>query len=208
MSDARARPAPLQELLDAVAALDARATPADPEVQAELARVGARLRALRMPRALPPGSDHPVVRHLDWALGSTRGDAAAVAAALGRIAEHLPWRYGYPWREDAPELAGRIAFAELVGPEAPLETDLLCLGLTLIAPRTLYPEHRHPAIELYRVLSGTATWSANGVARAVPPGALVLHASGVVHAMRTQEEPLLALYTWTGEDVRTPSAYA
>ena len=42
----------------------------------------------------------------------------------------------------------------------------------------------------------------------IPPGALVLHPSGVVHAMRTHEEPLLAVYTWTGEDVRTPSVYA
>lgn len=200
--------AALRELLDAVVALDARSTPADPAVLAELARVEARLRGLAAPRASLPGSDHPAARHLARALAATRGDAAAVGAALDRIAGHLPWRYGYARRDDAPELAERIAFAEVVGPGAPIDSDVLCLGVTLIAPRTLYPAHRHPAIELYRILSGAATWTAAGAVRRVPPGALVLHPSGVVHAMRTHEEPLLAVYTWTGEDVRTPSIYA
>lgn len=198
--------AALRRLLDAVAALDARAAGDAPAILAELARARSRLQAVR-PCTLPPGSDHPVARHLAQALAATRDDAAAVAAALEGLAGHLPWRYGYARRDDAPELGERIAFAELVGPGAPVESDVVCLGVTLIAPRTRYPAHRHPAIELYRILSGTATWTA-AAARRVPPGARVLHPSGIVHAMRTHREPLLAVYTWTGEDVRTPSSYA
>jgi quercetin dioxygenase-like cupin family protein len=208
VSAARPGPAPLRDLLAAVASLDARASPSDPAVRAELARVWARLRRLPEPRAGPTGCDHPVLRHLPQAVAAAQGDAATAAAALGRVATHLPWRYGYPSREDAPDLAERIAFAEVVGPGAPIESDVLCLGVTLIAPRTLYPDHRHPAIELYRILAGTATWTAGEAAHRAPPGALVLHPSGVVHAMRTHDEPLLAVYSWTGEDVRTPSVYA
>jgi quercetin dioxygenase-like cupin family protein len=77
----------------------------------------------------------------------------------------------------------------------------------LIAPETRYPPHAHPAIETYLVIAGTALWSlgtAPGAAQ--PPGALILHPSGEAHAMRTQAEPLLAIWSWRG-DVTSPSVY-
>lgn len=203
-----ANPGQVLDFVRAVEALDDRALPADPAVAAEIARVWSRLRAIAVPTAGLPRSDHPIVGHLAAALAAAAGPAVEVTTALGAVAEHLPWRYGYPRRADAPDLGERIAFAEIIGPEAPFRSEVVCLGVTLIAPRTLYPDHHHPAIELYRVLTGSATWSAAGRSRRVPPGELVLHPSGVVHAMRTEDEPLLAVYTWSGDDVRTSSVYA
>ena len=194
-------------LVRAIEVLYERMAPSDPAVAGEIARVRSRLRSVPAPERSFPWSEHPIVRHLASALAARVHVAAEACSALGAVGGHLPWRYGYARRDDAPELGDRIAFAESVGPEAPFRSDTVCLGVTLIAPRTLYPEHRHPAIELYHVLSGTAAWSAGGSSRVVPPGSFVLHPSGVVHAMRTDEEPLLAVYTWTGEDVRTTSVY-
>ena len=211
MSAPAADAALLHAFSRAVVALLDRDEPADPAVTAELSAVRARLQRLAAPAAagLAAGEAAPAPpRHLTAALDGWRDGGEEVRAALSALADRLPWRFSYAPRADAPDLAERVAWAELVGPSAPIRSDRLCVGVTLIAPHTLYPDHRHPAIELYRVLSGTATWSAAGVARPVPPGEWVLHPSGVVHAMRTGAEPLLALYTWSGEDVVTTSSWA
>jgi anti-sigma factor ChrR (cupin superfamily) len=106
-----------------------------------------------------------------------------------------------------PDLASRVAFAQIVGRRGLADDDSVHLGLTLMAPRTHYPLHAHPAIELYLVLAGAADWRVGGapfVRQA--PGAFVLHVSGIGHAMRTDAEPMLALYFWRG-DLETSPVY-
>jgi hypothetical protein len=193
--------------LRAVRELLAAQVPPGPAIEHELNRVRALIAAGGWTAGPLVGPPHPAARHLAAALSSVTKPARALAEELARLAPSLPWKYGYAPRPDGPDLGDRIAFAELLGPEAPLRSDALCLGVTLIAPETLYPAHRHPAIELYLVLSGTAVWSAGGRSNLRQPGALVLHPSEVVHSMETGAEPLLALYSWTGADVRTTSRY-
>jgi quercetin dioxygenase-like cupin family protein len=123
------------------------------------------------------------------------------------VIESLPWSYSYPKRKDSPELDQNIAFAEIIGPVAPFRSDSVCLGLTLIGPGTLYPAHHHPATELYFVLAGTAKWELDEVSNDKAPGSFILHPSQAVHAMQTYSESLLAIYTWSGPDVRTTSVY-
>lgn len=53
-----------------------------------------------------------------------------------------------------------MAWAEIIGPGAPLRHAALCLGFVLFAPETYYPPHAHPAVELYHVISGAALWTA------------------------------------------------
>jgi hypothetical protein len=43
--------------------------------------------------------------------------------------------------------------------------------------------------------------------RDLPPSEFVLHPSLAAHAMRTHREPLLAVYTWSGDDIYTHSMY-
>jgi quercetin dioxygenase-like cupin family protein len=122
----------------------------------------------------------------------------------------LVWHYHYAPHPgsppDAEDLAERIGFAELIGPRAPLTAPACRVGFTLLAPATCYPQHAHPAIELYLVISGHAQWTTPGDERIVPPGAFVLHSASKPHAMRTFAEPLLALYGWRG-DIDTPAFY-
>jgi len=146
---------------------------------------------------------HPLVRHLPAALAGLERDAPDIAAVLGPLADGLPWRYGYEASAELPNLHLNMGWAEFVGPAAPFRSDEVCLGLTLIGPHTHYAAHRHPAVELYHVLTGAAQWS--GHPR--PPGAFILHESNQEHAMRTGNEPLLALYTWSG-DVVSPSVWS
>lgn len=141
------------------------------------------------------------------AVAAGRGHGAAVIAdALAGLTDTLPWHYHYAPRPGEADLAGRIAFAELIGPRAPLIAPECRVGFTVMAASTFYPLHAHPAIELYLVIAGHAEWTTPGMERIVPPATFVLHGTNEPHSMRTFAEPLLALYGWRG-DTDAPAVY-
>ncbi|MDR1304412.1 MAG: cupin domain-containing protein [Verrucomicrobiales bacterium] len=146
---------------------------------------------------------HAILQYLPDNLAAS---PSAALRALDAVAARLPWRYNYAPGRGGNADAGRVAWAEFIGPAAPIVSDELCVGVTLIAPRTLYPAHRHPAAELYYVLGGTARWQSPAADGDRAPGEFIFHPPNVVHAMETRDEPLLAAYTWTG-DVRALSQY-
>ncbi len=144
---------------------------------------------------------------LERALENARlGPVGEVAAHLQPVHPALPWAYHYAPRSVEEDLSDRIAFAELVGPDGPMCASHCRIGFTLMAERTTYPMHSHPAVELYLVMTGLAQWQTPTSDRCVPPGEFVLHRSNEPHAMRTFDEPLLALWSWSG-DIDTPAAY-
>ena len=63
-----------------------------------------------------------------------------------------------------------------------------------MAPGITYPDHRHPPEEVYIVLSngqwrqGSGPWHAPGV------GGIVYNPHDIVHAMRSGDSPLLAIW--------------
>ena len=68
-------------------------------------------------------------------------------------------------------------------------------GTLVLGPDTYYPPHHHVAEEIYVPLTGGAEWrmgDAEFTKR--DAGEVIYHASNVSHAMRTGNEPLLALY--------------
>jgi quercetin dioxygenase-like cupin family protein len=150
----------------------------------------------------------PACDHLDTALAAGRsGPEAGLAEALSALSPSLAWTYSYPARAGQPDLSAAVAFSQIVGPRGFRQSDRLRLGLTLIAPATHYPPHAHPAVETYLVIAGTALWRLGGAKPAAqPPGALIFHPSGIAHAMETEAEPLLAIWSWRG-DVTSPSVY-
>ena len=179
----------------------------DPAAQAELSRVLGLLKEIPPVTGAFPPSDHPSGQALRDAQWSPAVPPSLLASFLS-VARFLPWEYRYAERADAPGLGGRMGFAEVIGPASPIHSDTICLGWTFISPRTLYPLHLHPAIELYYVVSGTAAWTLEGAVQDRAPGSFILHPSNALHAMETRDEPLLAVYVWTGTDVVTTSAYA
>ncbi len=170
-------------------------------------------RVLGLLQTVPPltgvfsPNTHPLTRHLEAAFGAASPATADLVAAIRPVASILPWTYGYEKRDDFPGLENAMGWAEIIGPEAPFRSQSVCLGLTLIGPETLYPAHAHPAVELYYVIAGNAQWTAAGVTHTNPPGTFILHPSEVIHTMKTGGEPLLALYTWSGTDVKTTSYF-
>lgn len=154
-----------------------------------------------------PESTFPITSFIGDALKHGTRITRPLLDILAPALPYLPWKYNYEPREDMPDLGQKMAWGEIIGPEAPFVCNSFCLGFTLIAPHSDYPAHFHPATELYYVLSGTAEWTLNGQSSLKPPGSFILHPSNVVHAMRTDDEPMLALYTWSGPDVVTLSKY-
>lgn len=146
----------------------------------------------------PPPQDHPVTRHLPAALRGVEG--------LEALTGPLAWRYSYASSPARAALEQGLAWTQVIGRQAPLRHDALSLGYLLLAPETVYPAHLHPAVELYHVVSGTALWTAGDILRRRVPGDFILHPSEVPHATRTLAQPMLAIYTWTG-DIGTASRF-
>lgn len=197
----------LQTLLAALRrSFEARPPQAD-AIGDEIRKVAAALDGLPShPRLVEP-TFHPLTRHLPSALSLAGASDPGAAAPLSPAAALLPWRYGYLPRPDAPALEDAMGWAEIAGPDAPFQSNGVCFGLTLIGPRTYYMPHKHPARELYYVLAGQAAWTAGGSTAAKAPGDYILHPENMIHAMRTGGEPLLAIYSWTG-DVHSPSVWS
>ncbi|WP_248404043.1 dimethylsulfonioproprionate lyase family protein [Butyrivibrio fibrisolvens] len=152
-------------------------------------------------------STSPLLKYAESSTLHGSKETEPLLRLIREVFDYLPWKYNYEEREDKKDLGSYMGWAELIGPEAPYKSDNFCLGFTLISPYTLYPEHRHPAIELYKVLSGTAEWTLEGATSKRVPGEVILHPSNKIHKMQTYDQTLLALYTWSGNDVVTLSEY-
>lgn len=182
-------------------------TASDHAIAAEIRRVDAELARADAPALPLQPTGHPLIRFLPDVLARAASTAPGIAAALGPIGRRLPWRYGYAPRADAPGLEHAMGWAELVGPAAPIVSHEIGFGLTLLGPDVHYFAHRHPAVELYRIVVGHPHWTVGDTTRRRSPGDAILHATNEVHAMRTEAEPLLAIYSWSG-DIDSPSVWA
>ena len=106
------------------------------------------------------------------------------------------------------DFRSKYGSAEILGPGGLLglpeclmdAEDSVRVGIIAMAPCLTYPRHRHPAHELYVVLSGTADWQVGeDEPTPLPPGSVRYHPSLVPHAMRTRDEATLACYVWWGD---------
>lgn len=177
----------------------------DKEIKEEIARVTSSV--IPEQTGLFEKSMSPLLKYAESSTLHGSKETEPLLRLIREVFDYLPWKYNYEEREDKKDLGSYMGWAELIGPEAPYKSDDFCLGFTLISPYTLYPEHRHPAIELYKVLSGTAEWTLEGATSKRVPGEVILHPSNKIHKMQTYDQTLLALYTWSGNDVVTLSEY-
>ena len=153
-----------------------------------------RLRTARLDRTVRPMA-RPASRHLPIALTLGNADSQPICVLLNQLKYVLHWRQN-PSYAGAEFLDG-YAYCELLGPSGHWVHPRLALGLLLLGPEVTYPEHAHPAEEIYAVIAGRAQWrQADDVWRLRIPGEIVHHASMEPHAMRTTDEPLLAAYLW------------
>jgi hypothetical protein len=143
----------------------------------------------------------PACRLLPAILREVRAIDAGLAAATAGVADDLHWRQNPNYSDKAmgqPGYMERYAYAELIGSSGPIEGNDFLLGLMILGPHIHYLDHYHPAPELYWLLTGPSDWK-SGAGGFVPrmAGETVWHPPFRVHATRTADAPLLAVWAWT-----------
>ncbi|WP_296475017.1 dimethylsulfonioproprionate lyase family protein [Roseinatronobacter sp.] len=143
------------------------------------------------------GAAHkPVTAHLQRALDQGRGTPMSrVIRSIDGLRAQLSWQYGY---DKVPRgLDQKYAYAELVGPTGPVQSDQIILGLVLFAPGCIYPAHAHDGItESYICLSGAMSQNDQGV---YVPGSMIFNPPGQMHRITVADlEPSLLAYAWIG----------
>ncbi|MCK0095621.1 dimethylsulfoniopropionate lyase [Yoonia sp. F2084L] len=110
------------------------------------------LRANPVIRTQTP-AQKPVTAHLKRALDEGRGDRmGSTIRALESVQADLSWQYGY---EKVPKgLVGSYAYAEVAGPNGPVVSEEIILGIVLFAPGCTYPAHAHRGITESYVCQG------------------------------------------------------
>ncbi|WP_299473082.1 dimethylsulfonioproprionate lyase family protein [uncultured Roseibium sp.] len=138
----------------------------------------------------------PVTAHLKRALDEGRLERTApLIRAIESVQTQLTWQYGY---EKVPRGLGKsYAYAEFCGPNGPVLTTEVILGLVLFAPGCIYPSHAHSGIsESYICLSGAVSENHQGV---YAPGSMIFNPPEHTHRITVSKlEPALLAYAWTG----------
>lgn len=143
---------------------------------------------------------------LEWlptALGAARDtDHTDLMEQVRQCIGYAPWTPRYCESDWSLPFYRSIALGELVGPNGYVPDDTFCLGVFLLAPHTVYPEHAHGAGELYYVICGNLEWEFDeqGNSFRAGPGEFVLIEPHQRHELRTCDEPLFAIWVWT-EDI-------
>ncbi len=144
-----------------------------------------------------PFEEKPVTAHLRRALDEGCTDRmASVVRSLDAVSKNLSWQYGY---EKVPSgLVGSYGYAEVAGPQGPIVTSEIILGVVLFAPGCTYPAHAHSGItESYVCLSGAVSENHQGV---YMPGSMIFNPPEHLHRITVSDrEPALLAYAWLGQ---------
>ena len=145
--------------------------------------------------AAPPTPNRlPVLRNLPHAMAVTAPETESLAALLIAAVGALDWCQNHTEAELGRKFTENYGWTEIV------RAERLACGFLVLGPRTEYPTHRQAPEEICIPLAGTAFWQrGNRPFAPRPPGMIIHHPSWLPHAMRTSDEPLLALYVWRGD---------
>jgi hypothetical protein len=142
----------------------------------------------------------PACRHLPDTLGPLALSESTLAAGIAAVWDELDWRQNPNYSDRAmgqPGYMQNYAYAELIGPSGAFRGDDFLLGLLLLGPGLLYPDHYHLAPELYWTLSGPSQWSRDsGAFQSRDALETIWHPPLVRHATKTGAVPLLAVWAW------------
>jgi len=131
-------------------------------------------------------------------------DLQNLKSALLAASDHLRWKVDDGGYYDAGDDVGDgyrsgNMHSLLLGPQdAVVHSSDHLLGLFLLAPWTLYRDHKHLAPEIYIPLTGPSGWRFD-LREWVdyPASSRILNPPNMVHATRVYDRPFLALFAWT-----------
>lgn len=140
----------------------------------------------------------PVVHHTFEAALAALAAEASPLPELGRAFAAVETQLTWGRRRNADAVGepffGGHANATLVGHGGIEERADVWVGVTVMAPGIVYPDHDHPPEEVYIALSPGEWWNAEMDWTAPGPGGIIYNPPGILHAMRSHGEPFLALW--------------
>lgn len=163
-----------------------------------------------MPREGPVPVPHAAVdRWLDAAVVVTPEQQRPLAEAFRSVAPYLIWKTAYAGALSSPMMRrfwANYAYAPLASPgihdggDSPLLSPEMSLYLVVHGAGVEYGRHRHPAIEVYGIISGSARWLMGALDfQPRHPGDVFVHQSDVTHATTTEAEPTISWVAWLGD---------
>lgn len=155
----------------------------------------------------PEPRNLPACTWLAETIAATMMVSPSVSAALAEVAPHLRWKQNANYTDTrlGEGYMAAYAYCEFIGPDGFFRGDDFLMGLLLLGPNRYYKDHAHPAPEVYWTLTGPSLWRRTpGDFETRPAGSAIWHAPHVIHATRTTNAPLLALWIWT-EDTAYPA---
>ena len=146
------------------------------------------------------------LRHLPRAAKLASPAEYELARLLADGAQMLHWGQTYTTADFGRHFIDNYGWVELFGTRGHFRNDSIAAGFLILGPGVVYPDHHHVAEEIYIPLTDGTEWRmGEGDFRVRRGGEIIHHASNVSHAMRTDDEPLLALYLWRGGDLAQKS---
>ena len=142
----------------------------------------------------------PVLAYLPQCMGQAMLLDPDLAAAIAAVEDALQWRRSPAYTDHilGAGFNANYGWAQIIGPHGFFPGDDFLLGLLMLGPDRHYPDHYHPAPELYWPLTPDSFWSRDGKPfDARPQGAIIWHAPMTLHATITGSMPLLAAWCWT-----------
>jgi quercetin dioxygenase-like cupin family protein len=143
-----------------------------------------------------------VLRYLPECLREAQTVDPPLAANLAIIASQLRWRQTAAYTDAVlgEGFTTNYGWAQIIGPSGLFPGDDFLLGLLMLGPHRYYPDHFHPAPEIYLPLTSGTLW------RRAPEdlaekqaGNLIWHAPNQIHAIKTLHRPMLAIWAWTSD---------
>ena len=136
---------------------------------------------------------------------STADRDRQLAQALLDAGPHLHWASPYDDHDSGEliePLRQQYICTLLAGPQpfrhyrSAFRREGMIIAFSLQQPGVYYPPHSHLAREIYHVICGRSDWQYGEDWSERGSGDWIFHPSEVHHAMRTHNEPLLAMAAW------------
>ena len=142
----------------------------------------------------------PVCRFLDDCLKKATSDTKEISSIPSQISSYLHWQINTNYKGIySDNFFQNESFVEVIGPSGLLIHSKIRVGFLLLGEEVFYPSHNHEALELYHIISGSSLWQIKEKKfTEKKPGDSSFHDIWVPHAMKTVGEPVLALFSWSG----------
>lgn len=141
----------------------------------------------------------PACNHLEEcyrSLDKAGENIEGLVASFRTIEPYLNW-YTHFVHSDLPTPTDEYAEAIILGPTGLVWSDKVEVGISVMAPRARYPDHRHPPEELYIALS-KGDWRQEDMPWFEPGvGGLVYNTGNMRHSMRSGPVPLFSVWCMT-----------